>query len=134
MDPFKPPKSDLNLREVKPPTPSILVIYGLVVLSFILFLVEDLMYASASNGGLLDWKNYIFVPVWAVILFWVTGSIRKRKDNPKYTFLLLAILVFGLSFFDLQGPYPNYFAIGEAACFLFVFVLLSRRETTAWFE
>ncbi|GAA5441871.1 hypothetical protein Misp06_00032 [Microbulbifer sp. NBRC 101763] len=101
MDPYKIPESDLSTdTKVMPKT--IYFAFGFIVLSFMIFLIEELTYASEE--GPYDIYNYLFIPVWAGILYWVSSSIRTRSDNPKNTFLILALLVAGMSIYTpLEG-------------------------------
>ena len=133
MNPYKTPES--NLERVKGECPSsISTVYYLITLSFFIFLIEELIYATYSEIGIYDLYNYIFIPVWAIILFWLTNSIRKRKDNPKHTFLLLAFVIFGMNIYDPLGPYSRYAATGEAACFFIIFYLLNKKASKEWFK
>ncbi|WP_020412338.1 hypothetical protein [Microbulbifer variabilis] len=131
MDPYKIPESDLSTdTKVMPKT--IYFAFGFIVLSFIIFLIEELTYASEE--GPYDIYNYLFIPVWAGILYWVSSSIRTRSDNPKNTFLILALLVAGMSIYTPLEEYSIYTDIGEAVCFLFVFLLLNAKESKEWFS
>lgn len=133
MNPYKPPES--NLEPVKGECPSsISTVYYLIALSFFMFLMEELIYAIYSETGIYDLYNYIFIPVWAIILLWLINLIRKRKDNPKYTFLLLALVIFGMNIYDPLGPYSMYAALGEAACFFIIFYLLNKNSSKEWFK
>ena len=133
MNPYKPPESNLETVKVECPS-SISTVYYLIVLSFFIFLIEELIYAIYSESGLHDLYNYIFIPFWAIILFWLTNPIRKRKNNPKYTFLLLAIVIFGMNIYAPLGPYSMYTSSGEAVCFFIIFYLLNKNSSKEWFK
>lgn len=133
MNPYKTPES--NLEHVKGELPnSILVVYYLIAVSFIIFLIEEFLDAAYSETGVYDLYNYIFIPIWIIFLFWFWHSIHKRKENPKYTFLLLAFVVSGMNIYDPLGPYSMYAGLGEAACFFIIFFLLNRKTSKEWFE
>lgn len=133
MNPYKSPES--NLVSVKGDCPnSILAVYYLITLSFVIFLIEELLYAAYSETGIYDLYNYIFIPIWTIILLWISSSIWKRKENPKYTFLVLAFIVSGMTIYDPLGPYSMYTGLGEATCFLIIFFILNRKESKEWFE
>lgn len=133
MDPYKVPESNLSVASKNMPK-SISLCFGFIVLSFSIFLVEELFYAAGSEGGLFDFYNYLFVPIWGGVLYWVSASIWGRKQNPKGTFLLLAILVAGMSIYSPLGEYSIYTGLGEAACFLVVYFALNSKESKEWFS
>ncbi|WP_413662653.1 hypothetical protein ACG1BZ_15745 [Microbulbifer sp. CNSA002] len=133
MNPYKAPESDIELEKLATPT-SIKMVYLLIALSFLIFLIEEFIYVLSSETGIFDPFNYIFIPIWGAILLWVSGMIRKRTENPKSTFLILAIVVAGMSILTPLGAYSLYTGIGEASCFLAVYYLLNKRAPERWFK
>lgn len=133
MDPYRSPSSDLELSKKKTPN-SILAVYYLACISFIIFIVEELFYILESEDEINEPFNYIFIPIWAAILYWVTNLVRIRKENPKNTFLLLAIVVSSMSIFYPLGAYSIYTGLGEGGCFLCIYYMLNGKTSKEWFE
>ncbi len=133
MNPYEAPESDLENKLVETPK-NIFVVYFLIAVSFFVFLVEEIVSAVSEAEHISDFENYIFIPIWAGILFWITSWVRSRKNNPKYTFMILAVVVAGMSVFDPIGPYSIYTGLVEATCFFWVYYMLSRKEFNNWFE
>lgn len=132
MNPYKPPESAIEIKVTEAPK-SIRLVYLMMALSFLFFLMEELVYAALSEGGLLDIYNYFFIPIWSGILFWLYSLIRDQKKNEKSTFLLLAVIVSGMSIYDPVSDYSLYFALFESACFLAIYFLLRRKDALEWF-
>lgn len=133
MDPYKTPESNLECEAKEPPS-KIFFVYASIALSFVIFLIEEMLYAMENAEGLLDITNFIFILIWAAIMLWIINSIRNRKENPKNTFLILAVIVFGMSVYDPLGQYSIYTGIAEALCFIVVFFLLNQKDLKEWFE
>lgn len=132
MDPYKTPESDLVASEEMPK--EIRYAYYCIGISFLIFFLEELIYAAYTDTGMLDLYNYIFIPIWAGILYWITQSIRSRGKNPKSTFLILALVVSGMAFYDPISHYSIYMTFIESACFLLVYYFLDRPPSKAWFS
>ncbi|MPV86519.1 hypothetical protein [Ostreibacterium oceani] len=133
MNPYKPPQS--NTKPTNLGTPSIIAkVYCLVGLSFIFFALDSLTCSTVLDAGWRNPMNYLFIIIWGGILFWVMLSISKRRGNPKYTFLLLAFVVFAGAIVFPMGCYSIYFGVGEAGCFLLAYYSLNKPSASAWFE
>ena len=132
MDPYKTPESDLVASQEMPK--EIRYAYYCIGISFLIFLMEELIYAAYTDTGMLDLYNYIFIPIWAGVLYWITQSIRSRGKNPKSTFLILALVVSGMVFYDPISHYSIYVAFIESACFLLVYYFLDKPTSKAWFS
>lgn len=133
MDPYKTPETNVE-KEVGEKPRDINIAHAIIALSFLIFLIGEIIYAATSETGLHDPYNYIFVPIWGVMLFLMGSLMKKSKNNPRYTFLALAIVFTGASIYDPAGPYSLYVNFAESLCFLSVFLLLSKKELKGWFN
>ena len=132
MDPYKAPESNSCLEREDAPK-SIKLVFSFIALSFLIFLLEEFVYAADSENGIFDIYNYYFVPIWGGILYWVSNKIREREENPKITFLILAILVSSVSILFPLREYSIYTGVGEGVCFLVVYFLLGTKSSKEWF-
>lgn len=132
MDPYKTPQSNAAPEPQAAPG-TIIVSYFVIGLSFIIFLVEEITYSVYVAENPFDAFNYLFIPLWAGVLYWVATSIKKREKNPRNTFLILAVVVAALSILSPVGEYSIYTGLAESVCFLVVYMLLSTKQSKSWF-
>jgi len=135
MDPYKAPESDLIKDNFVQMPSKIKAVYSLIGFSFVVFLIEEFFYALVDLDSIWDLSNYIFIPIWGGLLYWVTSSIKNRKENPKKTFLALSVIIAVLSFLPSSDKsYYMYTSLIEAGCFLGAFFLLNHKDSEDWFE
>ena len=132
VNPYKAPESSIG-QEVQDTPRSIQLVYWLMVVSFFIFLIQELLYTAYSEVDIFGVYNYIFIPIWAVVMYFIFNSIRNRKQYPRMTFLILEIIVVVMSIFDPLSPYDMYISFAEAFCFLIIFFLLNKKTSLEWF-
>lgn len=132
MNPYEAPVAELEKKLDKPPK-YLSLVYFLIILSFVVFLIEELLFAILEAEELSAMENYVFIPIWGGILYWVTTALNMRKHNPKNTFLILAVIVTGMSIYDPLTQFSIYTGIAESTCFLGVYFILRKEEFVGWF-
>jgi len=133
MNPYNAPESELLPQRGNLPVYLKVVLALLVVAGLADFVNTVLMFGFSGVFSFDDPALAFFNIVWLLILFWLANSVNRGTDNPKLTFLILAVISLAAAFGNINDWLLMLSGLIESACFGASFLILRSPAVSHWF-
>jgi len=132
MNPYDAPKTQLVPPRGKAPKEIKLVLSLLVVAGLAAFLHTFVF--DGESAQLDDPFSLGINFFWLCILLWIGHSVIRGKENPKTTFMLLALITCAFAALDYENKFLFVIGAVESSCFALGYLLLRSSTAIDWYE